>query len=360
MYRIGTKLGRGRGGMERNDKIMYGALAGAGLVGGLVLLNALRPRYDFRDKTVLIVGGSRGLGLVMARLLAAEGARIVICARDAGELLRAQTELEETGAAVGAVACDASDHAEIERAVAEARSHFGPIDVLINNAGIIRVGPLELQTQQDFEEAMQIHFWAPFYATQAVLPEMKQRGSGRIVNISSIGGRVAVPHLASYCASKFALVGLSSAMRTELVQHGVYVTTVCPGLMRTGSHINAEFKGQNEKEFALFSIMDGLPVTSVSAENAARQILNAVRRGDAELTISIQAKLAARFNAVFPETTAGILELVNRFLPGPGAADTTAYTGLESTSDISPSFVTSLIDEAAEQNNELKPNEQIH
>ena len=346
--------------MERNDKIILGALAGAGLVGGLALLSARRSAYEFRDKVVMIVGGSRGLGLVMARRFAAEGAAIVLCARDPGELLRAQSELESMGARVGAIACDVTDQQEIERAVSEIAAQFGPVEVLVNNAGIIRVGPLELQTQEDFEEAMQVHFWGPFYATQAVLPEMKRRGSGRIVNISSIGGKVAVPHLSSYCASKFALVGLSSAMRTELVQHGVYVTTVCPGLMRTGSHINAEFKGQNEKEFALFSVMDALPLTSVSAENAARQILNAARRGDAELTISVQAKLAARFNAVFPATTAGILELVNRFLPGPGTNDTTAFTGLESTSGISPSIVTTLIDEAAEENNELKPNEQIH
>jgi hypothetical protein len=130
--------------------------------------------------------------------------------------------------------------------------------------------------------------------------------------------------------------------------------------MRTGSHINAEFKGQNEKEFALFSVMDALPITSVSAENAARQIVNAIRRGKADLTISIQAKLATRFNAMFPETTAGILEMVDRFLPAPGTTGTRAFTGLESTSSISPSIVTTAIDAAAERNNELKPNETIH
>jgi short-subunit dehydrogenase len=101
---------------------------------------------------------------------------------------------------------------------------------------------------------MAIHFWAPFYAMQAVLPQMRERGAGRIVNISSIGGKVAVPHLAPYCASKFALVGLSKAMRIELAKDNIFVTTVCPGLMRTGSHVNAVFKGQNEKEFAWFSI----------------------------------------------------------------------------------------------------------
>jgi NAD(P)-dependent dehydrogenase (short-subunit alcohol dehydrogenase family) len=345
--------------MEKNSKIIFGAAGGLALVGGLALLASRRPSYSFKDKTVLIVGGSRGLGLVMARQFAADGARVAICARDAAELERAREDVSSFGGRVMDIVCDARQQSEIVRTVGKVHARFGPVDVLVNNAGIIRVGPLELQTRQDFEEAMQIHFWAPYFATQAVLPEMKRRGTGRIVNIASIGGKVAVPHLASYCASKFALVGLSSAMRTELVRHGIYVTTVCPGLMRTGSHINAEFKGQKEIEFAMFSVLDGLPITSVSAESAAQQILNAVRRGDAELTISPQAKLAVRFQALFPNTTARIFEFVSSFLPGPGTTDKTAYTGLESQSAVSPSIVTSLIDEAAERNNELKPKRQI-
>jgi hypothetical protein len=145
-----------------------------------------------------------------------------------------------------------------------------------------------------------------------------------------------------------------------LAKYGIYVTTVCPGLMRTGSHINAEFKGQNEKEYALFSVIDALPVSSVSAGSAARQILSATRRADAELTISIPAKLAARINALFPDTTAGLLELTDRFLPGPKGPGTESHTGLESTSGLAPSFITANIDTAAEKNNELKPDETIH
>ena len=345
--------------MKTNNKIMIGA-AGIGVLGALALLGTRRPKYEFANKTVLIIGGSRGLGLVLARQFLTEGARVAICARDEKELERAAADLQQYGGPVMTSVCDAARQDAVESSVADVQSRLGPVDVLVNVAGIIKVGPLELQTQEDFEYAMQLHFWAPYFAMNAVLPEMKRRGSGRIVNISSIGGKVAVPHLAAYCASKFALTGLSSAMRTELVKHGVHVTTVCPGLMRTGSHVNAEFKGQNEKEYALFSIMDALPLTSVSADNAARQILDAARRGSAELTISIQAKLATRFNAIFPETTAGILEMIDRFLPEPGTRSTTSHTGLESTSEASPSLITSAIDRAAERNNELKPNEHIH
>ena len=346
--------------MEENSKLILTGIAGAAAIGGLALLASRRTSFDYSDRSVLIMGGSRGLGLVMARELVGRGARVAICARDAGELERAKADLASLGGDVLSLVCDVRTPSEIKAVIEKVGSRFGPIDVLINNAGIIRVGPFELQTDRDFDEAMQVHFWGPYHAVRAVLPEMKRRGSGRILNIASFGGKVAVPHLAAYCASKFALVGLSSAMRAELARHGIYVTTVCPGLMRTGSHINAEFKGQNEKEFALFSLVDALPITSISAERAASQILNAAARGKAELTITPQAKLAVLFNALFPETTAAAMAIVNNFLPGPGNGDKSAYTGLESTSAVSPSVVTSLIDEAAEWNNELKPNESIN
>ncbi|MEP6703850.1 MAG: SDR family oxidoreductase, partial [Acidobacteriota bacterium] len=237
------------------------SLSAVGLLAGSALLyRALKPRYVFTDKVVLITGGSRGLGLVLAREFAERGAKIAICARNRDELQRAKEDLEVQGAEVFDAICDMREQGDVEAMVGDVISRFGRIDVLVNNAGVIQVGPLDAQTQEDFDEAMRIHFWGPFYAMRAVLPEMRRRGEGRIVNIASIGGKIAVPHLAPYCASKFALAGLSSAMQTELASDGVSVTTVYPGLMRTGSHINALFKGQNKKEFALFSIANGLPL----------------------------------------------------------------------------------------------------
>lgn len=336
------------------------SLSAIGLVaGGALLYKALKPRYSFEDQVVLITGGSRGLGLVLARELADRGARIAICARDREELQRAKEDLEDRGAEVFDAICDVRDQGDVERMMADVRSRFGQIDVLINNAGVIQVGPLEAQTQTDFEDAMQVHFWGPYFTMKAVLPEMRRRGQGRIVNISSIGGKIAVPHLAPYCASKFALAGLSSAMHAELAADNVFVTTVYPGLMRTGSHINALFKGQHRKEFALFSIANGLPLTSVSAENAARQIADAVAKGDAELIISPQAKAAAKINALFPKLTSAVLAATNQVLPSNGGVGPGHATGLESTSAVSPSIITSLVDAASYRNNELKPNESI-
>jgi short-subunit dehydrogenase len=277
----------------------------------------------------------------------------VICARDVAELERAQADLAEHGAKVLAVPCDVTNRSQVKELVYIAQDHFGEINVLVNNAGVIQVGPMEVMTLADYEEAMNVHFWGPLYTTLAVLPEMRQRREGRIVNISSIGGKVSVPHLVPYSASKFALVGLSSGLRAELAKDGVVVTTVCPGLMRTGSPRNATFKGQHRAEYAWFSISDALPVTAMKAERAARQIITACKRGDAEVVLSIQAEIAVKFHALFPGLTADLLGLVNRLLPGAGGIGTQHAKGKDSQSPLSPSLLTSMNEAAALKNNEI-------
>ena len=337
--------------MKSKDIITLTALAG----GAVLLKSAVSSlfEYDLKNKTVLITGGSRGLGLVMAREFARHGSRIVICARDEEELERARIDLEKFGVEVMVVRCDVRNRQEVNDMVAAVSQYFGNIDVLVNNAGVIQVGPLEVMTEKDFEEAMQAHFWAPLHTIMAVLPSMRQKKAGRIVNITSIGGKVAVPHLVPYSASKFALVGLSKGLRAELMKDGISVTTVCPGLMRTGSPRNADFKGQHRFEYAWFSISDSLPLLSVSAENAARQVVRASKRGQAELVISIPAKIAVLFESLFPEAMYQILGIVNQILPEPGGVGTQTMKGKESTSAWSPSWLTTLNEEAAVRNNEV-------
>lgn len=344
---------------KENNNWLIGAILGIGALTALSIIGKKRRQVSFKDKVVLITGGSRGLGLVLARIFAEEGAKIAICARNNEELLRAKDDLQELGAEVFEVVCDVRNQSQVNQMIEDVDAHFGRIDVLVNNAGVIQVGPLETQTKEDFENAMDVHFWGPFYTMQAVLPKMRESGEGRIVNISSIGGKISVPHLAPYCASKFALVGLSNAMHVELVKDNIFVTTVCPGLMRTGSHINAMFKGKNELEFALFSLMNASPFTSVSAEKAAREIVEACRRGESEIIISVQAQLAAKANAVMPELVAEISGLISRILPSAGDRGTEQLLGKHSISPLSPSFLTALLDAASIRNNELKPNETI-
>jgi NAD(P)-dependent dehydrogenase (short-subunit alcohol dehydrogenase family) len=343
--------------MRREQAIAVG-LGALGALGAMTASRLWRASQalDFAGASVLIIGGSRGLGLVLARLLADEGARVTLAARDLEELERARTDLEARGANVNIVVCDVRQQADVDAAVAAVVRDRGGLDVLMNVAGIIQVGPAEHMSAADFEDALRTHFWGPFYATRAAEPHLRQSRAARIVNISSIGGRIAVPHLLPYSASKFALTGFSEGLRTELAPFGIHVTTVSPGLMRTGSTYNAWFKGKHRREFAWFHTADSLPLLSIDVVRAARQIIEACRRGDAELTITLPARLAVLMKALCPETTAKLLTLTNRLLPAAGdAAGRKSRSGWQSVSRLAPSVLTRSADRATTENNEVPP-----
>jgi len=334
-----------------NSRVWLGA--GALLVGGWLTARVIRTaRYELRDKVALISGGSRGLGLVLARHICDEGGKVALLARDPEELARAKDDLTARGGKVLTVECDLLDRDQIQAAVRKVIDHFNRIDILINNAGIIEVGPLDHMSRDDYERAMRLHFWAPYELISQIVPEMRLCGGGRIVNITSIGGKVAVPHFAPYSASKFALTGFSDAIRAELARDNIQVTTVAPGLMRTGSHVNARFKGNHDAEFAWFSAGAGAPLISMDADRAARKIIAAFRRGQPSLTLTFAARGAIAGNALFPNLTGHTMKIVNRFLP-----DVADESGEQSRAGaelprITPEWMTRLADRAMRKNNE--------
>jgi short-subunit dehydrogenase len=341
--------------MENNTKKTL-LLTGAASLGALLAVRAYtkqKREFSFTDRTVLITGGSRGLGLVLARMFAEQGANIAICSRTQHQLDAARQELEAGGATVLAFNCDVSDQSQVKAMISEIKDILGPVEVLINNAGIIAAGPSEEMTVEDFKAAMDIHYYGSLYTMLEVLPDMKARGEGRIVNIASVGGKVSVPHLVPYSGSKFALVGMSEGFRSELLKDGIYVTTINPGLMRTGSARNAFVKGQNEKEYSAFALMDANPMISLAANDAARKIMKACRFGKAEVTLGINARLISTFHGLFPGTTADLLGFVNMFLPGPGGVGKEAVRGYESETELTQSSLNAPNHEAARENNEL-------
>lgn len=279
----------------------------------------MAARRALSRKTVLITGGSRGLGLALAEEFAKAGARVFLTARDAGELQRAADLLTSRGIVkqedIASFACDVTDEQQVRELLNAASEHFQRVDVLVNCAGVITVGPVENQSIAAFKLAMETNFYGMLHTSLAVLPQMLARRSGAIVNIASIGGKIAVPHMLPYTASKFAAVGFSQGLHAELRSKGVRVTTVCPGLMRTGSHVQAQFVGNREAEYRWFSMAASLPIVSVSARFAARRIVKATRRGEAELAITPQAILAARLAQVLPEFTLAGLVCANLLLP---------------------------------------------
>ena len=316
----------------------HGARLLAGMAVGLGVARAALerpPEADLTGAAALVTGGSRGLGLALGRELAAQGCRLAICARDAAELETARADLAGRCAEVLAIPCDVSDRAQAAAMVEAVQRRFGRIDILINNAGIIVVAPVENLTPDDFERVMAANFWGTLNPTLAALPGMRSRGAWRIVNITSIGGKVAMPHLLPYDSAKFAAVGFSTGLRAELAGSGIAVTTVAPGLMRTGSHLHAEFGGDREAEYRWFALGASAPYpAAASAERAARLIVRAMRRGDAECSFPFTATLAARAAGALPGATARALALVDRLLPAPAPAATEPLLGLAIAEDI--------------------------
>jgi short-subunit dehydrogenase len=167
---------------------------------------------------------------------------------------------------------------------------------------------------------------------------MLSRQGGRIVNITSIRGKISVPHLLPYCCAKFAAVALSEGLHAELKSKGISVTTVVPGLMRTASHLNALFKGNRRGEYAWFGPSAVLPPAAMSAERAARRIVEAARRRETELILGVPAKMAARLQGLFPEKTRDVIELLQRLLPDGDQNDDTVQRGIEVQKQMGPTL----------------------
>lgn len=311
-------------------------------------------RFYLKGRVVLVTGGSRGLGLILARQLAEEGAKVVICARSEETLQHASEDLSSRTSDYLAIPCDITDKQQVKELVQQIHDEMGSVDILINNAGTIQVGPMELMSEEDYVSALNIHFWGPFYVMRAVLPDMMARKMGRIVNIVSIGGKISVPHLLPYNTSKYALSGLSEGMAAELKKYNIKVTSVYPGLMRTGSPRNVDVKGQHKKEYALFKLSDSLPVLSMNADSAAGRIIRAMKQGDRTITLTLPAKLALAVHGFAPALTIYFFERVSSLLPRK-TGDRETRKGRDSESGLSEFFLTKKTDEAAEKNLENQP-----
>ncbi|WP_114908202.1 SDR family NAD(P)-dependent oxidoreductase [Ornithinimicrobium murale] len=262
----------------------------------------------------LVAGASRGLGLVIARELLRRGHQVAICARTPADLARAEDLLRAEGP-VRAFPCDVRDPDQVLALVRQVRDALGPVEVLVSVAGVIQVGPADSMTEEHYEQAIDTMLWGPIRLTRAVLPDMRERGHGRIGTVTSIGGKVAPPHLLPYAVAKFGAVGFSEGLAAELAGTGVSATTIVPGLMRTGSHERAHFTGDHDAEFAWFGPAASLPLLTMSVDRAARKIVEGVLDGRPLVTLTPLAKIGSRVHGIAPATTVRALGLASRLLP---------------------------------------------
>ncbi len=313
-----------------------------------------RGGKGLRDKTALVTGASRGLGYLIARELARNGCQVALCARTAADLDRAARELGGYGVKVVTMACDISDQAQAADFVRMAVAELGPPDILVNNASVMRVGPLRAMDEADFQEALGVMFWGTVHTTLAALAHMRERASGNIVNIASIGGKLSIPHLLPYSCAKSAMVSFSEGLRAEVADDGIRVTTVLPGMLRTGSHLRVVYKGEPAREFAWFAAGSSVPMGSMDARRAARRIVAAMRHGRTLVVLPRSAVMGVWFQALFPRTMAVAMHRVNRLLPqGSGAAPADGLAIQGQGGPRLPRWATRLNDGAAREFNQI-------
>jgi short-subunit dehydrogenase len=298
-----------------------GAAVGVGLAASR--LRQARAPASWRRKVVVITGGSRGLGYALAEVFAARGATVWLVARHRDQLDRAVARLGTYGASIFSHVADITDAAAVQRMIDVVIDRHRRLDAVVNNAGVITAMPFANAELADFQASLDTHFWGPLHVVRAALPWLRRAAPGHVVNISSIGGRVGVPHLAPYCAGKFALTGLSQVLRAELAADDVWVTLATPGLMRTGSIGRVQVRGRHVAEARWFAALSATSLTSQAAAVAARQIVDAAAARRAAVTPGWQAKVQHTVNALAPEMTAAILAALNaRLLPSavPGSS----------------------------------------
>ncbi|MEL4357600.1 MULTISPECIES: SDR family NAD(P)-dependent oxidoreductase [unclassified Luteococcus] len=260
----------------------------------------------------LVAGASRGLGLEIARVLNGRGFHVALAARDVDGLARAASEFGER---VSTHQLDVTDRARMRQVVDEV-SALGPLEVAIHVAGIIQVGPAEDMQLEHFDQALDVMAKGPINLAWSVLPGMRQRRSGHIGVVASVGGVVSPPHMLPYSTAKFAAVGFCDGLAAELLGSGVTATTIVPGLMRTGSHDNAVFTGNAAAEHNWFSVAASLPVLSADSTRAARQMVDGVLAGRPLVTITPVSWAAYRARGLAPATVTRLMGLAGRVLPG--------------------------------------------
>ncbi|MGA7569840.1 MAG: SDR family NAD(P)-dependent oxidoreductase [Candidatus Aquilonibacter sp.] len=239
------------------------------------------------DKVVWITGASSGIGEALANRIAGEGALLALSARRRNELERVKAALPP-GTRAAIVPGDVTDFASIPNWIAQIESELGPIDVLINNAGISQRSLARDTTMETYRLIMEVDFFAPVALTQAVVPAMVKRGSGQIVVTSSIAGKLGTPLRTGYSAAKHALHGYYDSLRAEVAKDGVVVTTLVVGAVRTNVSINA-LTGDG----GTYGIMDDLQATGIEPQRAADLMVAGIIADEPEVLVAEGSSLQA-------------------------------------------------------------------
>lgn len=247
---------------------------------------------NLRGRHVVITGASSGIGRATAIEFARNGASVTLAARRAEALERVAAECRESGVRAEAITCDVSS-ADQCRSLIEAAVAIAPVDVLVNNAGFAIFDRVADASPSDFEQMMQTNYFGTVYCTKAVLPYFQERKRGAIVNVASIGGIMGFAGMSGYCATKFAIVGFTEALRDEVIGSGIKVALVCPGTTDTDFFITAE-RGKMPAANRL--------ILAIPPEKVAKRIVRAAASGAARTIVPFTAAAFMRFKEALPRS----------------------------------------------------------
>lgn len=266
-------------------------------------------KRELAGRRILITGASSGIGRALAEETARQGMRLVIAARSREPLDALVAEWTARGAEVMAVAADVTSSADRQRLLQATVERFGGLDVLVNNAGVGSQGPFPASTESVLRQVMEVNFFAPVELIRAALPLLQGGRQPAVVNVTSMCGRRAIPMWAEYSASKFALLGLSESLRTELASQGIDVLTIVPGLTRT--NLDRTLLRRDQRMYADFE--KGMAPSAV-----ARAILDALRRNRPETVVGWEARLILGLNRLWPRFVDFMFRRFVRRQYGPG------------------------------------------
>lgn len=267
-------------------------------------------RGYFFDKSVVVTGASSGIGHGVALAFGEQGARVAILARRRAQLEELAHKINQAGGKALALDCDVTDRARVFQAIDQVKEAFGGVNILINSAGLLISDPVEQMRPEDLERMMAVNVFGALNAMQAVLPAMHKARSGSIVNISSLAGRRGLSPIGGYSSTKFALVGLTEALRVELFNSGIKVSLVMPGMIDTPMAHNA-LKHESLK---------GLPsIMAMPPRWVTWAVLAAVAFGLTEVDVPPGATIAEKLASLFPGVTDALLSVGARIVQGAGA-----------------------------------------